>query len=165
MKPRLPFLVGFALVFSCGACRKDDPNKDLRFTDVETYWVVESPKGQTQAIAPAIRLTIENVSPDALDSIQVAAAFRREGEDWGGDWQQAVSRKKPLGPGKSVVVVLRSGEGHYTSTGDAEGMLRVETFRDAVATVHVRVGRSTWVQMASATVERRIGSRTIQDLR
>jgi len=165
MKPRWPLLVGLAVLLLCGACRKDDPKKDLRVSDVETYWVVEAPKGQTQAIAPAIRLTLSNASSDTLDSVFAAAGFRREGEEWGGDWQQVASRKKPLPPGKSIVVVLRSGEGRYTSTGEPEGILRVEAFRDAVATVHVRVGTSAWVQVAAATVERRIGTRAVQDLR
>ena len=156
-------VVGLA-VAAGSACRGGDPSKDLRVADVETYWVVEAPKGQTQAISPAIRLTIQNISPGTLDSIQAAAGFRREGEEWGGDWQQAASRKKPLPAGQSLVLVLRSGEGHYTSTGDPEGMLRVEEFRDATVTVHLRVGTSKWVPVASATVDRRIGSRTIQDM-
>jgi hypothetical protein len=165
MKPRLPLLVGLCALLLCGACRKGDPKKDLRVSDVETYWVVETPKGQTQAIAPAIRLTLENVSGGPLDSIYAAAGFRRDGEEWGGDWQQVASRKKPLAPGKTLVVVLRSGEGRYTSTGDPEGMLRVEAFRDPVATVHLRVGTSPWIQVTSATIERRIGSRAVQDMR
>jgi hypothetical protein len=160
----LTLLAVAALATSLG-CRKDDPQKDLAISDVETYWVVEAPKGQTQAIAPAIRLTLTNVSSDTLDSIQAAGAFRREGEDWGGDWQQLATGRKPLLPGKTMVVVLRSGEGRYTSTGSPEEMLKAEAFRDPVATVHLRVGTSNWVQMISATVERRIGARSVQDMR
>ena len=92
-------------------------------------------------------------------------AFRYEasGENWGSAWEQVTPAKKPLAPGKDVVVVLRS-DGHYTSTGAADSMFAHPQFKDTRAEVFLRVGSSGWVKMAASPIERRVGSKTVEPL-
>jgi hypothetical protein len=61
------------------------------------------------------------------------------------------------------VVVLRS-DGRYTSTGPAESMFTHQLFKDARGEVYLRVGSSGWTKMAEAKIERRVGSKTVEDL-
>jgi hypothetical protein len=135
--------------------------------DVETYWAIDAPRGNTQYIAPVVRFRLRNKSPDPERPIQARADFRRTGEKdepWASGFLQVTTAQKPLLPGQEVVVVLKS-EGHYTSTGTPEGMFQNASFRDALARVYLRAGSSDMVRMgADYQVERRIGSRSVQNI-
>src|SRR5258708_8619409 len=112
-------------------------------------------------MAPAVRFRVHNKAPEPILSIQATATFRRVGEDenWGSAWEQVTPVKKPLPPGKDVVVVLRS-DGHYTSSGAADSMFAHPQFKDTRAEVFLRVGSSGWVKMAESPIERRAGCHT-----
>jgi hypothetical protein len=156
-------LVGLA---AAAGCRTHDPQKELEVRDVETYWVVDSPKGETQYISPAVRFHLRNRSAEPIRSIQATANFKRVGEEenWGSAWEQVTQAGKPLEPGKEALVVLRS-DGRYTSTtDDPESMFKHELFKDARAEVFVRVGSSNWSKMAEAPIERKIGARGAREL-
>lgn len=169
MRPRIPLavvaLAGIAVLATAGACQHHDPKQELEVLDPETYWILDSPRGATQYMAPAIRLRVRNKSPEALRAIQATATFRRTGEDesWGSASEQVTRASRPLEPGKDVVVVLRS-DGHYTSPGTPEMMFAHALFKDVRVEVFVRVGSSDWVKMAEAPIERRVGSRTVEPL-
>lgn len=158
--------LGFILLAAMAGCRTHDPKQELEVADVETYWVVDSPKGATQYISPAVRFRLRNKTPEALPAIQATANFKRIGETegWGSAWEQVTQAGKPLAPGKDTLVVLRS-DGRYTSTtDDPESMFKHELFKDARTEVFVRVGSSNWVRMADATIDRRIGARGAREL-
>jgi len=149
-----------------GSCRTHDPQKELAVSDVETYWVVDSPKGATQYISPAVRFRLHSKTDKPIRAIQAMANFKRVGEqeNWGSAWEQVTQAANPLGPGKEVLVVLRS-DGHYTSTTpDPESMFKHELFKDARAEVFVRVGSSNWTRMTEVAIERRIGAKSVQEL-
>ncbi len=147
-------------------CRAHDPKQELEVANVETYWIVGSPKGATQYISPAVRFRLRNRTPEPIHAIQATANFKRVGEqeNWGSAWEQVTQADKPLLPGKDALVVLRS-DGRYTSTTeDPHSMFEHELFKDARTEVFVRIGSSNWVRMAESDVERQIGAREAREL-
>ena len=162
MRSRGAIVLGLAL--AAPDCRSPDPKLALELFDLDTYWAVDSPHGETQYISPVVRFHLRNKSPEPLRSIQATATFRRAGEEsqtWGSGWQQVTEAGKPLGPGKAAPVMMES-DGRYYSTGTPESMFHHRLFKDARVEVYVRIGSSGWVKMAEAPVERRIGARSVQ---
>lgn len=159
-----PAILALGLALPLLACRAPDVIGSLEVRNVETYWVVDSSIGDTRYIAPAVRFEVRNKTGEPHGAIQATASFRRKGEEsqtWGSDWQQVVKSGKPLGPGESVDVLLRS-DGRYYSTGPPETMFQHQQWRDAKVEVFLRMGSSGWVKFADADVERRIGARSVQ---
>jgi len=154
-------LAPFLLASACLACRSADPKAELDVSEVEAYWVVDSPVGSTQYIAPAVRFRVTNKGSRAWGSIQATATFRRKGEEeksWGSDWRPVTAPDKTLAPGEGVLVVMRS-DSRYYSSGDAESMFRHGLFRDAKVEIFLRIGASSWTKLAESDVERRIGTK------
>jgi hypothetical protein len=147
---------------SLPGCKAPDPKAELAVSNVETYWAIDAPKGQTQYIAPAVKLTVTNKGQKTWSSIVAAATFRRKGEadSWGGDSAIVASSKKPLGPGQSTTVLM-SSDGRYYSEGTPESMFAHALFKDATVEVFLRVGPSEFAKFAQADVERRVGSRSV----
>lgn len=155
-------LLGLAL--GAAGCKTPDPKAELEISGIETYWVVDPAKSDTQFIAPAIRFEVRNKGSESRSSIQATASFHHKGEegiDWGSDWQQIVPPGKSLAPGQRLLVVLRS-DARYTQSGPPESMFQNAAFRDATTELFLRVGSSGWVKFGRAEIERRIGSRSVQ---
>jgi hypothetical protein len=147
------------------SCRTPEPQKELEIKDLETYYAIERKSGETLYISPVARFRLRNKSAEPTRPIQASANFRRvgeEGQTWGGAWVQVTRAEKPLAPGAEVMVVLQS-EGHYTTTGDAEGIFSHALYKDVTTEVFLRVGASGWVKMASAPVDRRVGPKSVQE--
>lgn len=151
-------------VAAAGACRSPDPRRELEITDLETYWAVDSARGERQYIAPVARFRVRNRGQQPLSSIQVTAGFRRKGEeqlDWGTAFEQIAPAKKPLPAGESVRVMLKS-DGRYYSAGEPASFFEHELFKDALVQLYVRIGSSNWQLLAQADVERRIGTKALR---
>lgn len=147
-----------------GGCQTPDPQKELQFFDAETYWAIDSMVGTTQYIAPVVRFRVKSLAAEPLRSVEATVAFKRKGEEkltWGTDWQR-LTATKPLQPGQTVLVVMKS-DARYHSQGSLAGMFTHAQFKDAKAAVFLKVGASTWSQFAELEVERRIGSRSVVD--
>lgn len=147
------------------SCKTPDPKGIVRVSDIETHWAVDA-QSDTQYIAPVVRFTLTNAGSEPQGSIDVTATFRRKGEaqTWGGDYRQVSTRQKPLGPGQSEALVLKSDTRYY-SNGPVEGMFTHADFKDTTVQLFVRVGRSQWTQMSEQIdVERRVGARSVQDM-
>jgi hypothetical protein len=160
---RLDVLAPLALAAACIACHTPDPKAELSVSEVETYWVVDSPVGSTQYIAPAVRFRVTNKGARAWGSIQATATFRRKGEEeksWGSDWRPVTAPDKSLAPGDGVLVVMRS-DGRYYSSGNAESMFHHGLFRDAKVEIFLRIGASAWTKFSDSDVERRIGTKDL----
>jgi len=144
-------------------CRRPDPAKELAVSGLEAYWVVDTPAGQTEYLAPAVRFTVRNTTETPHRSLEATAVFRREGETdtWGSDWRRLAPSGKPLAPRQETLVVLKS-DARYYSTGPPESMFTHEKFRDVNAEVFVRLGSSPWHKVGQLMVERRIGAKTVQ---
>jgi hypothetical protein len=154
-----------ALLLLLAGCTTPDPKAIVRIDGIETHWAVDA-QNDTQYIAPVVRFTLTNVSGEPQTSIDVTATFRRKGEEatWGGDFQQVATRKKPLGPGQSEALVLKSDTRYY-SNGPVAGMFTHADYKDATVQVFARVGRSQWTQMSERIdVERHVGAKSVQGL-
>jgi hypothetical protein len=154
-------------VFAAAACHTPEPQKELEILGLETYYAIERKAGDTLYISPVVRFTVRNKSGAPTRPIQASANFRRvgeEGQTWGGAWSQVTRADKPLGPGAETLVVLQS-EGHYTTTGQAEGIFAHALYKDVVSEVFLRVGSSGWVKMSTAPVDRRIGPKSVQEVK
>jgi hypothetical protein len=162
MRPRA---ASWGLVLLTAACSTPDPKSIVRIEGIETHWAVDA-QNETQYIAPVVRFTLTNVSGEPQTSIDVTATFRRKGEEatWGGDFQQVATRKKPLGPGQSEALVLKSDTRYY-SNGPVAGMFTHADYKDATVQLFARVGRSQWTQMSERIdVERHVGAKSVQGL-
>lgn len=161
---RFPIPSLLALALASTSCKTPEPQQILDLSGLETYWAVDSAVGDRQYIAPVARFTLKNKSAEPTASIQATARFSRKGEeekDWGTDWKQVTPARKPLLPGQTALVVLKS-DGRYYSTGAPESFFEHKLFKDARVEVFVRVGSSPWVKFATADVERRIGTKTLE---
>jgi hypothetical protein len=152
-----------ALSAAASSCQSPDPQAVLELTDLEAYWAVDPPSGDTRFIAPAARFHVKNKGTEPLRSVQATATFRRKGEaeTWGSDWQQVSASAKPLAPGQTVLVLLKS-DARYSSPVEPEAMFTHQQFRDARVEVFLRVGSSPWTRFGETDVDRRIGAREIQ---
>jgi hypothetical protein len=146
------------------SCHSPDPQAVLEVSDVETYWAVDPPAGDTRYIAPAARLHVKNKGKDSLRSVQATATFRRksEAQTWGSDWQQVSTSARPLAAGQTALVLLKS-DARYSSPVEPEAMFTHQLFKDARVEIFLRVGSSPWTRFSDADIARRIGSRTVQE--
>ena len=158
--PVIALLAGLAV-----GCTSHDPAQELEVTDVETYWIVDSPRQGENFIAPAIRFRLRNKGSHQLSPVQARARFpgTAEEEPWGSIQQQVSYWREPLSPGEDRLVTVRS-VGRYQAAADPEDMLRSPGFRDPRAEIFVKIGNSNWAKLAVAPVERRIGAPGVQDL-
>lgn len=152
-----------ALSASALACQSPDPQAVLEVSGLEAYWAVDPASGDTRFIAPAARFHVKNKGPEPLRSVQATATFRRQGEKetWGSDWQQVSASARPLAPGQTALVLLKS-DARYSSPVEPEAMFAHQQFKDARVEVFLRVGSSPWTRFGETDVERRIGAREVQ---
>jgi hypothetical protein len=158
----LSLMLASASLLTCCAAR--DPRQEVELLDLESYWAVDASVGDRQYIAPVVRFQLRNRLAEPLRSLQATATFRRKGEenlDWGNAFSQVLPAKKPLQPGQSTLVTLKS-DGRYYSTGQPEGFFENQQWKDAHTTVFVRIGASSWVKFAETDIERRIGARSVE---
>jgi hypothetical protein len=143
------------------SCTPPDPKAYLEVVEFETYWVVDSTMGDRVFMAPAARVELRNRSDQDCPAIQATAVFRRVGEEetWGSDFQQVTRSGESLGPGETVVVVVKS-DGRYHSDTTPDRFFEHELFVDARVDLFLRVGSSGMVPFAEGVVERHVGSRT-----
>jgi hypothetical protein len=155
-----------ALAVLLASCRAPDPKTVLEVSDVETYWAIDSARGETQYIAPVVRFQVHNKGSHDERTVEAQATFRRKGEDaiWSSAWARVTTPGSHLLPagGHALVVLKPEGEGRYFSTGPPETMFHHANFRDATVDVFLRIGSSPWTKFVPADVERRIGSRSVQ---
>lgn len=156
-------LVTLLFALPQAACESHDPQRELLLSELETHWAVDAAVGDRQYIAPVVRFQVKSRASEPLRTVQATATFRRKGEeqlDWGSAWERVTLPSKPLLPGQSVAVVLKS-DGRYYSSGEPETFFQHKQFKDAKVTVYLRVGSSQWVKFAESDVERRIGTKAL----
>jgi hypothetical protein len=164
----LSVIFGAALGAALGtaACKAADPHEELEVRDVETYWAIDPSASGTHYMAPVLRFKLHNRRHHPQGSIQATATFKRKGEEsltWGSDWRQITTSRKPLAADADVLVELKS-DARYYSTGTPESMFQHELFKDASVEAFLRVGSSGWVSLVKADIDRRVGSKSVQDL-
>jgi hypothetical protein len=141
-------------------CRFVDPKTALEVQDLDGYWVIDTEKSATNYIAPSIVFTLKNKTSEPIGDIEATATFKRKGEDslWGDSFVIIANHNKPLGPGQTTRVEMRSNADYYTPGAPVEPeiMFKHGLFRDATVDLFVRVGRSGFVKLAKTEVPRRL---------
>jgi hypothetical protein len=154
---RLLFVaVAALLVSSCG--RNFDVEKVVKITDVHTGWYDAGIQEGKNKLVPSISFKLENLSDDAVDSVQVNAIFRRVGEPeaWGEHFATAIDRDglaaHQTTPG---YVVLRSNLG-YTGTESRLQMLQNTQFVDAKVELAAKYGGTQWKRLGQYPIQRQL---------
>ena len=158
---RARFAPALAALFVAAGCKAPDPKQHFEMADVETYWAVESPRGETQFVAPVVRFRVRNGTSGALRSVEAQATFKRGAQEdkWPSGLAVLATPRKPLAPGGEALAEIKS-DGRYSMRDTApETMLANEAFVDAEADIFLREGNSPWTVVATVPVERRIGSK------
>ena len=158
------------LIFVAGApiaaCTAPDPKQDFAVSDIETYWAVDSPRGDQTYIAPVVRFHLTSKADKPARAVEAQATFRHVGEEdkeWASAWKVLAPAGQPIPPRGELVVELKS-EGRYHTSGPPESMFQHELFQDAKADIFLREGSSPWTKMGEAVIDRRIGSRAVPPL-
>lgn len=168
IRARIPTIMGvraaaaLVVVLVASACKAKDPKLDFEVKDVETYWAVDSPRGATQYIAPVVRFRVRNRTAGSLRLVEAQATFKRARQEdkWPSGLAVLATPKKPLAAGAEAVAEIKS-DGRYSMRDTApEAMLANEAFVDAEAEIFLREGNSSWTLVATAPIERRIGSKS-----
>jgi hypothetical protein len=160
------FFLPVVLVAALGAsCSHHDPTTELEVLDIETYWIVDSPRDGENFVAPAVRFRLRNRGSESLSSVQARARFPGTAEEdpWGSIQQQVSYWREPLGPGEDRLVTIRS-IGRYQAAAEPEDMLNSPAFEDPRAEIFVRISNSSWAMLAETTVLRRIGAPGVEEL-
>jgi hypothetical protein len=147
------------------ACAATDPGKELKVTDVETYWVIQSKAGDTTHITPAVRLSVTNASARTWRAVYLSAAFRlvdHKKEEWGSGWARIPAPGKVFKPGEKLLVVMAADEGRYHSTGPPDSMFNHPKFVDVQVEVYAQMAGSKQTKLIETRIERRIGARGVQ---
>jgi hypothetical protein len=145
---------------AAAGCRSHDPAAELRVSDLQAYWIVDSPQRGQNFVAPVVRFRLRNVSSEPLVAVQARARFPApdQGDEvWGSIQEQVSTYHRPIAPGHDTVVTVRSA-GRYQSPADPQDILRSPGFKDPKVEVFVRIGASSWAMVAQGSVERRIGA-------
>jgi hypothetical protein len=153
------------LLLVAAACASPDPRKELKITDVETYWVIHSKTGDTTHITPAVRLRVTNAGTRSWRAVYLSAGFRLvdHKEEWGSGWARIPAAGKVLKPGEQQLVVMVADEARYHSTGPADSMFSHPKFVDARVEVYAQMAGSKQTKLLETRIERRIGARSIQE--
>lgn len=153
-------LLAILPVLVWGGCGSVDPKATVEVQQLEGYWVLDTQKSQTNYITPTIHFEIKNKTSGVVNNIDATATFHRKGEEslWGDCFVTIASRSRPLGPGQSTSVEMRSSGDYYTPGAPVEPeiMFKHGLFRDATVDLFLRVGRSGFVKMGSTVVPRRL---------
>lgn len=145
------------LVLMTGCARSRDLTKDIKLVDVRSGWLAaESADGQDKIVS-SLSITIQNVSNEPIDGVQINAIFRRVGEQkvWGEHYVQGVGRVALAAGAKSKPLVLRSPLG-YTSPQTRDQMLRNREFVDTFVRVFGKHGSRTWVKLGEFPIGRQL---------
>ncbi|MFI4946073.1 MAG: hypothetical protein ACHP85_22550, partial [Burkholderiales bacterium] len=55
---------------AASGCRSHDPAAELRVSDLQAYWIVDSPQRGQNFVAPVVRFRLRNVSSEPLVAVQ-----------------------------------------------------------------------------------------------
>jgi hypothetical protein len=148
--------VAALLVAGCG--HDFDVEKALKLTDVHTGWYDAGIQDGKNKLVPSITLKLQNVSDEPVESVQVNAIFRREGETqaWGEHFVTAIDRDGlPAHQTTPGELVLRSNLG-YTGTESRLQMLQNKQFVDAKVEIFGKHGSRTWQKLGEYKIDRQL---------
>jgi hypothetical protein len=142
-----------------GCSRNIEVEKVIRVTDIHTGWYDAGIQpDRMNKLVPSISLRLENLSAEAIRSVQLVAIFRQVSEPtvaWGEHYARAIDRDG-LAPGSSTKpIVLRSNLG-YTGSQPRMQMLQNREFVDAKVEVFARHGSRALAKLGEYTIDRQL---------
>jgi hypothetical protein len=144
------------IIAGCG--HDFDVEKVVKITDVHTGWYDAGIQDGKNKLVPSISLKLQNISDEPVESVQVNAIFRREGETqaWGEHFVAAIDRDG-LAPHQTTPgeLVLRSNLG-YTGTESRLQMLQNTQFVDAKVEIFGKHGSRTWQKLGEYKIDRQL---------
>jgi hypothetical protein len=148
-------IVATVLLTGCG--HQFDVEKALKVTDVHTGWYDAGIYEGKNKLVPSISLKLQNVSNEPVESVQVNAIFRREGEPeaWGEHFVTAIDRDGLPAGQTGGSLVLRSNLG-YTGTESRLQMLQNTQFVDAKVEIFGKHGSRTWQKLGEYKIDRQL---------
>ena len=153
---RVVLAVTAALLAGCG--HNFDVEKVLKITDVHTGWYDAGIQDGKNKLVPSISMKLQNLSDEAVESVQVNAIFRQIGDTqaWGEHFATAIDRDglpaHKITPG---YLVLRSNLG-YTGTESRLQMLQNTQFVDAKVEIYGKHGSRTWQKLGEYKIDRQL---------
>ena len=146
---------------SCSDAESQRTLEALTLEDIASYWAVQGKDGENNNyIQPVVRFRVINSSDTDLDYVQAMAVFERENlpdEPWGNAFTYSIS-EEPIPPGgKSDVITLRS-DASFVSKDSPEQMFQNAKWEEVHVNVFLRVGPSSWRNLESRQVPKRIGA-------
>ena len=142
-----------------GCSRTIEVEKVLKVNDVHTGWydagIVADGKNK---LVPSISLRLQNVSSEAVRSVQLVAIFRQVSEPdvaWGEHYARAIDRDGLAAGSNTNPIVLRSNLG-YTGTQPRMQMLQNREFVDAKVEVFARHGAQPLAKLGEYTIDRQL---------
>lgn len=160
--PRLaPLVATVVLLVAAAGCGEDvDVRSALEITDIVTgYYDVGIVDGKNK-IVPSIAFRVRNASDRRIDSVQLNAVFRVEGdqEELGSMLVRGIDTKG-LGPGElSETFVMRSSLG-YTGEQPRSQMLQHKEFRDVQVELFAKHKAKQWVKIGQYRIDRQLLTR------
>jgi len=148
------------LALSVAGCSSNiEVEKVLTVTDVHTGWYDAGIQADGKnKLVPSISLRLQNVSADAVRSVQLVAIFRQVSEPdvaWGEHYARAIDRDGLAAGAKTNPIVLRSNLG-YTGTQPRMQMLQNREFVDAKAEVFARHGSRPLAKLGEYAIDRQL---------
>lgn len=158
--PAASLVMALSVAFLSASCAPPEPKTVLKTSDVETYWILDPSRTSKRYLAPAMRFTVENISPGTLISVEATGAFLLEGkgEPWGSGFFRLTEGRKRMAPGEKIVVSI-SSDARYTLEGDPETAFANPKFQWVEAKYFLKVGSSAWVEFGRTRVENVLGSK------
>jgi len=151
-------LIGcLAAALLVGSCTSREVENDLRITGVETGWYDAGIVDGQNKLVPSVTFSLENVSQEPIEDVQINAIFRRidEAEAWGDRLVSGIG-DEGLEPGEmGRPLVVRSDRG-YTGIEPRQQMLQNSQFVDAKVELFGRHGSRTWVKMGEFQIDREL---------
>jgi hypothetical protein len=146
-----------ALVAALAGCQSREVEKVLKVTNVETGWYDAGIVDGQNKLVPSVSFHLQNVSEDAIESVQVNAVFRQVTEDlaWGDRLIRGVGSEGLAGGAIGETLVVRSPRG-YTGTQSRAEMLKNKEFVDVKVDLFARHGSRTWAKIGEFQIERKL---------
>jgi hypothetical protein len=142
-----------------GCSRTIEVEKVMKVTDFHTGWydagIVADGKNK---LVPSISLRLQNVSSEAVRSVQLVAIFRQVSEPdvaWGEHYARAIDREGLASGSNTNPIVLRSNLG-YTGTQPRMQMLQNREFVDAKVEVFARHGAQPLAKLGEYKIDRQL---------
>src|SRR5262245_44225866 len=147
------------LALVCAACGPTvDLVSGLEIDVNDTGWFDAAiVQGQNNSV-PAARVTVKNLSNQALVQLQLNAQFKRvtDPEEWGYSFMTAAG-SKGLAPGATAgPFLLRSEHGYTGSDQSRQDMLSNSQFVDAKVLIFAKYGSIQWVRKGEYTIKRQL---------